>query len=115
MLDGTPTRNITARGIRIPVLVSPMSCGDEVVGWRDGALKMRVVAGGADGREDDAVESLLAEVLCVERDRVRVVDGRGARRKWIEIDGYDEDDLDRRLPGRTGEGEGEVTLADLSR
>lgn len=86
--------------MRIPVAVSRLSSGDELLGWKHDTLKMRVVAGPTKGRDDDAVESLLADVLGVERQRVRVVLGRGSRRKWVEIDDFDETELDRRLPGR---------------
>lgn len=86
--------------VRIEVMVTPRACGDEVVGWSDGALKLRVAAPGRKGRADAAVESLLAEVLGVERTQVRVVVGRGSRRKWVEIENYDEDDLEEQLPGR---------------
>jgi uncharacterized protein YggU (UPF0235/DUF167 family) len=88
------------RSVRIPVLVSRMACGNELLGWQGGELKMRVVAGSEDGRDNDAVECMLSEVLEIERDRVEVVIGRGSRRKWVEIDDYDDDDLDRDLPGR---------------
>lgn len=98
---GALVRALTSRpSVRIPVLVSPMASGDELVGWLDGALKIRVVASGADGADDAAVESLLSEVLGIDAARVRVAAGRGSRRKWIEIDDYDEVDLERRLPGR---------------
>lgn len=89
--------------MRIPVAVSRLWSGDELLGWEHGILKMRVVAGPASGRDDDAVESLLADVLGIERDRVRVVVGRGSRRKWVEIDDFDEIELDRRLPGRSAD------------
>jgi len=87
--------------VRIPVAVSRLSSGDELLGWEQGTLKMRVVAGPTKGRDDAAVESLLADVLDIERERVRVVVGRGSRRKWVEIEDIDEDELDRRLPGRS--------------
>lgn len=81
-------------------MVGRRSSGDELLGWEHGTLKMRVVAGPTKGRDDDAVESLLADVLDIERERVRVVLGRGSRRKWIEIDDYDALELDGKLPGR---------------
>jgi len=81
-------------------MVGRLSSGDELLGWEQGTLKMRVVAGPRKGHDDAAVETLLADVLGIGRERVRVVLGRGSRRKWVEIDDLDEDELDRRLPGR---------------
>lgn len=76
-----------------------MSSGDELVGWHEGVLKIRVVASG-NGPDDEAVELLLSDVLGVDAACVRVVIGRGSRRKWVEIADYDELDLERQLPGR---------------
>ena len=92
--------------VRIPILVSPMASGDELVGWQNGVLKIRVVASDQDGADDRAVESLLADVLGIEVSRVRVLLGKGARRKWVEIDDYDELDLERELPGRWASADG---------
>lgn len=93
-------RALTPRSyVRISVYVGRLASGDELLGWQDGVLRMRVVA--PRGRDDDAVESLLADVLQIESGRVRVVIGRGSRRKWVEIDGFDEDELDMKLPGRS--------------
>ncbi|MGB7214827.1 MAG: DUF167 family protein [Gammaproteobacteria bacterium] len=101
-------RAFTSRpSVRIPILVSPMASGDELVGWQDGVLKIRVVASDQNGADDRAVESLLADVLGIDASRVRVVLGRGARRKWVEIDDYDELDLERELPGRWASADGD--------
>lgn len=99
--DRALVRALTSRpSVRIPILVSPMASGDELVGWQDGVLRIRVVASDRDGADDRAVESLLADVLSIEASRVRVLLGTGSRRKWVEIDDYDELDLERDLPGR---------------
>jgi hypothetical protein len=86
--------------VRIPVSVSPRACGDEVVGWVNGALKVQVVAMPRRGRANAAVEQLLAEVLGIGRRQVRVIVGHGSKRKFVEIDDFNETDLDLRLPGR---------------
>jgi len=88
-------------------MVGRLASGDELLGWENGVLKMRVVAGPTDGRDDVAVETLLADVLGIEKERVRVVVGRGSRRKWVEIDDFDESELEQRLPGR-GSGPGDA-------
>lgn len=85
---------------RIPVRVSPKACGDEVAGWVNGALDVRVAALPRRGRANAAVERLLAEVLGVTRSQVRVVSGHAARRKLVEIDDIDDEEIERRLPGR---------------
>ncbi|MBN1238088.1 MAG: DUF167 domain-containing protein [Gammaproteobacteria bacterium] len=86
--------------VRIEVVFRPRACGDEVLGWADGALRIRIAANGGRGRVDAAVANLLAEVLGVPRSGVRVAPGRGARRRWVELSDCDEGLLERRLPGR---------------
>ncbi len=81
-------------------MVGRLASGDELLGWENGVLKMRVVASPVNGRDDRAVETLLADVLGIDRERVRVVVGRGSRRKWVEIDDFEESELEQRLPGR---------------
>lgn len=87
-----------------------MSSGDELVGWQEGVLKIRLVASSGDGADDKAVEALLSDVLGVDAARVRVVIGRGSRRKWVEIDDYDELDLEQQLPGRHASADGVVPV-----
>ena len=94
--------------LRIPVELSARACGDELVGWIDGTLKIRVAATQRNGHANTALESLLAEVIGVPHDRVRVVAGHQARRKLVEIDHFDENDLDWHLPGRDHPGTAEV-------
>ena len=86
--------------VRIPVIVTACACGDEVAGWSGGALEINVVADDADGSDNAAVAELVAEVLGVDSASVRVVAGRGARAKWLEVDGCGDPDVERCLPGR---------------
>jgi uncharacterized protein len=75
----------------------PRAARDEIVGWLDGALKVRVSAPPAEGRANAAVEALLASALGLRRRAVRIVAGYGSSRKQAEIDGLDRAEIDRRL------------------
>jgi uncharacterized protein YggU (UPF0235/DUF167 family) len=86
--------------VRIPVTVLPEACGDEVAGWADGALRIHVMAESGRGQANFAVEMLLAEVLRIAHGQVNVVRGHSTAQKMVQIDGFDEQDLDRELPGR---------------
>ena len=61
-------------------------------GWR-----ARVAAAPERGRANEALCSLLADVLDIPRRSVSVVAGHGARVKVVEIDGLDAADIDSRL------------------
>jgi uncharacterized protein YggU (UPF0235/DUF167 family) len=79
------------------VKVVPKSTRDEIAGWLDGVLKVRVRAAPEKGRANAAVEELLARELGVPRRNVRVVAGHTAPRKTVEVDGVDGGELAARL------------------
>ena len=85
------------RPVSISVKAVPRAARDEIVGWLDGALKIRIAAPPADGRANAALETLLAATLGLRRSAVRVAAGHGSARKRVEIDGIDRADLERRL------------------
>ena len=82
---------------KLDVKVTPRASRDEVVGWREGVLSVRVTAAPEGGKANAAVEALLAAAVGVRKTAVRVASGRTARRKRIEIDGLDRAELERRL------------------
>jgi uncharacterized protein YggU (UPF0235/DUF167 family) len=81
----------------ISVKVVPRAARDEIVGWLDGALKVRIAAVPEGGRANGALETLLAAALGLKKSAVRVAAGHGAQRKRVEIDGLDRAEIERRL------------------
>ena len=85
------------RPVSISVKAVPRASRDEIVGWLDGALKIRVAAAPQDGRANAALEALLAATLGLRKSAVRVAAGHGSPRKRVEIDGIDHAEIERRL------------------
>ena len=84
--------------IRLRVRVHPGARRPGLVGrLADGSLKLAVAEPPEGGRANRAVEALVAGVLALERDQVKVVGGAAARLKQIEIEGMDERELERRI------------------
>ena len=77
--------------------VIPGSTRPGIVGRHGEAWKVRVAAAPERGRANEAVLDLLAEALAVPRRDVRLIAGRGARDKIVELDGIAEDETRRRL------------------
>lgn len=79
--------NLRARGpdLLFAVHVQPGARRDEIVGVRDGALKVAVIAPPVEGRANAACRRLLADTLKVPVSRVEVIAGANARRKRIRI------------------------------
>jgi uncharacterized protein len=83
----------------IAVKVVPRAAKDEIVGWLEGALKVRVQAPPEEGRANRALEQLLAEALCLKKNAVTVEAGRASARKRVAIAGLTRDEIVRRLGG----------------
>lgn len=82
---------------RIDIKVVPRASRDELVGWMDQVLRVRVRAAPERGRANEAVEQLLAESVGVSGASVRVVAGHTSTRKVVEIQGLDADELRSRV------------------
>jgi uncharacterized protein len=91
----TPLSDV--RETRIQVTVSPGGRRTEVVGRQGDGWKVRVAAAPERGRANEALVALLAEVLALPRDRIRIVSGHASRRKLVEIADLDAEEVGRRL------------------
>jgi uncharacterized protein len=74
----------------ISVRVQPRSRSDGLAGVRDGVLVVRVMAPPLDGRANDALCRLLADLLGARRSSVTIVRGERARDKVVAIEGIDQ-------------------------
>ena len=73
-------------GANFPVKVQPKASRDQVVGYREGVLQLRVTAPPDKGRANAAVVSLLAEALGVAKSSVRIVRGQTSRDKVVTVE-----------------------------
>ena len=81
--------------MRLAVRVTPKGGRDGVDGWTldpEGRpyLRVRVSAPPSDGAANAAVVALLAKTLKRPKSTLRIVSGKSARLKLLEIDGLDE-------------------------
>lgn len=86
-------------GVRFPVRVQPRASRSEVCGTFNGALRVRLRAPPVDGAANDALIALLAELLGVPRQHVRIVAGLTSRSKIVEIEGIDRFRVERLAAG----------------
>ncbi len=93
------TLNLHARGadLFLPVLVQPGARRDEIVGVREGVLKISVSAPPVQGKANAACRRLLADALNIPVSRIEVFAGANARRKRIRIRNADLATLQARL------------------
>jgi len=67
--------------------VQPRASRDDVVGWREDTLRLRVTAPPLGDRANDAVVLLIARAAGVPRSAVRVVRGERSRDKLVRVAG----------------------------
>ena len=75
------------------VKVQPKASRDQVVGYRDGVLQLRVTAPRDKGRANAAVVALLADALGVAKSRVRIVRGQSSRDKVLAVESLTQEDV----------------------
>ncbi|MGE3983721.1 MAG: DUF167 domain-containing protein [Dehalococcoidia bacterium] len=71
----------------IAVRVTPRSSKDEVLGWQDGVLRVKLRAPPVEGRANEALCRYLASLLSVPARDVEVVSGGTARSKRLRVTG----------------------------
>ena len=88
--------------LTLRVVVHPGAGRSSVVGQHGDALKVKVAAPPVDGRANQAVIELVAEVLGVPEAKVSMVSGQASRSKRLRIEGVDPNAVRRTLDGLVG-------------
>lgn len=84
-----------------------MSSRDQVMDFRDGVLRVKVVAPPQAGKANAAVIALLARHLGVPRRQLQIVRGASSRDKVVEVAGLGQEELLARLAVKDKEGRSE--------
>jgi uncharacterized protein (TIGR00251 family) len=83
------------------VRVTPRSSRDEVIGWQDGILRVRVRAAPVEGQANEALCRLIAKAAGVPFTAVDVISGSTSRMKTLSIEGLSEDEAKARLTSKS--------------
>ena len=86
-----------ADSVELNVRVQPRASKNEVLGWREGVLAVRLTARPVEGAANRACRDFLADVLGVKRADVELVSGEKSREKRFRISGLTAEELARRL------------------
>jgi uncharacterized protein len=73
----------------LDVQVNPGARRNEVTGWSEGRLRVRLQAPPVEGKANDALVRYLAAELGLRRNQVRIRRGESSRRKTLEFRGCD--------------------------
>jgi uncharacterized protein (TIGR00251 family) len=81
----------------IAVRVTPRSGKDEISGWQDGELRVRLRAAPVEGQANEALRRLLAKALRVPVSAVEIAGGATSRSKRLRITGLTPTEVRSRL------------------
>lgn len=84
-------------GALLHLRVQPRASRDEILGWQDGILRVRVAAPPVEGAANAAVLALVARALHVAPSTVAVVRGVRGRDKLVRVAGLTEAEVRTRL------------------
>ncbi len=79
------------------VRINPRSSRNQVTGWADGVLHVKLTAPPVEGAANKAAVEFLADLLGVKKSQITLTSGKTSRDKTFEITGLSEDELNQRL------------------
>jgi uncharacterized protein len=94
VLGATNKKMITPQTLSIVLRVTPRAKRNKVQRQPDGSLKVYVTAPPEDGRANEAVIEIMAEVLGVKRRQLEIINGGTNRNKVVRITGVSHAQLD---------------------
>jgi uncharacterized protein len=93
---------LSAASTRLTLRVAPRAVRSRVVGRYGDAWKVQLAATPVEGRANEALRILLADVLDVQREALTIVAGRAGRDKVVEFAGRDAREADRLMQAAAG-------------
>lgn len=82
---------------RVTVKVHPRARRSAIAGRLGQAYKLDLTAPPVDGKANEECVRLFAELAGVPRARVRIISGLTGRNKVVEVDGIEQEDLEKLL------------------
>lgn len=75
----------------LSVSIVPNASRTEIVGWVEGALKIRLAAPPVDGKANEALIRFLAKTLDLAPSEIEIKAGHGSKHKRLEIPTHPDD------------------------
>jgi uncharacterized protein (TIGR00251 family) len=82
---------------RLSIFLIPRGGRDNIEGWVDGRLRVRVAAPPVDGRANEALIRLIARTLGLAPSKVAIIAGAQSRSKQLDVEGLSLKDIEQLL------------------
>ena len=89
--------SISGNEVKISLRVYPNASRNEVMGFTDGVLRVKVSAPPTKGKANKELIALLSRLLGVGKDSVNIIKGHTTRNKVVAIDGLSREEVMKRL------------------
>lgn len=86
-----------ANQTRISLRVYPNAARNEVVGFADGVLRVKISQPPVKGKANQELITFLSHQLKVSKDRLSIIRGHAARNKVVAIEGLNQEEVLKRL------------------
>ncbi|MGB9586937.1 MAG: DUF167 domain-containing protein [Armatimonadota bacterium] len=87
----------------LKIRVNPRSSRNQVTGWRDDVLQIKLTAPPIEGAANKAVLEFLAEQLDIKKSQIALVSGTTSREKIVEITGLSDGEIRCRIEKQLSE------------
>jgi uncharacterized protein len=77
----------TPDGVILPVKLTPKSSRDEIIGWENGELRVRISAVPEKGQANAHLIKFLSKVFKVPKSRISILQGETSRHKVLLLTG----------------------------
>lgn len=84
-------------GVVLAVKVVPRAARNELAGFQEGVLRIRLTAPPVEGAANQALVRFLADLLGVSRQEVEIVAGQAGRQKLVKVHGLSPEQVIDRL------------------
>ena len=85
------------KGCTLKVRVQPRASRNQVDGYEEDILRLRVMAPPTGGKANAGIIALLAKTLGVSKSELEIVRGHGSRDKVVSVDTLTEQEVRRRI------------------
>lgn len=79
------------------VKVTPNASKNQLIGWKEGLLCLRIRGVPEKGRVNEELVAFLANLLNVAKSQITIISGHTSRIKRIQVEGFTEEKLQQRI------------------
>lgn len=82
---------------KISLHVSPGAKHNQLVGWKEGVLWLKIAAPPVDNKANEALIEYLSDLIDVSKSQIELVSGLGSKTKVVRVTGLKKETLMQRL------------------